>query len=57
MSYQESEDLLRLQALEGRVSRISVWSFETRVVERLVAIVLSVVAILLARLFQLALHL
>lgn len=32
------EELLRLQALEDRVSRISVWPFETKVVKRLVAI-------------------
>jgi hypothetical protein len=51
------EELLRLQALEHVVSRISVWPFETKLVERLIAVILSVMTIMLARLFQLVFHL
>jgi hypothetical protein len=51
------EELLRLQALEHIVSRISVWPFETNLVERLIAVMLSVIAILLAELLLLAFHL
>ncbi len=51
------EELLRLQVLEARISKIPTWPFETRVVERLLAIILSVVAIMLAKFIQLALQL
>jgi len=51
------EELLRLQALEDKVSNISDWPFETKVVKQLVAIIVSVAAIILARLIQVALHL
>ena len=51
------EELLRIQALEDKVSKISVWPFETKVVERLVAIIVSVATVILARLIQLAFHL
>jgi len=54
------EELLRLQAtivLEDKVSKISVWPFETKVVERLVAVIVSVATIMLAKLIQVAFHL
>jgi len=49
------EELLRLQALEAEVSRIPEWPFKTRTVERLVAIILAVFTVILARLLQLVL--
>jgi len=54
------EELLRLQAtisLEDKVSNVSVWPFETKVVKQLVAIIVSVATLMLARILQLVFHL
>src|SRR5439155_26465915 len=50
------KDLIELEkflALRGEASKISEWPFESRNVERLIAILLAIFAALLARLLQL----
>ncbi len=46
------EELLKLQTLEDKISKISDWPFETKVVKELVAIIVSVATVILARLIQ-----
>lgn len=51
------EKLLTIQMLDQKVSAIPTWPFDTSILSRFVAIILSVVAILTARLITIGLHL
>lgn len=57
MEYQKmANEMIAFDIVQRRVASIPTWPFDTSIIQRFVAIVLSVTAILLSRLIQMGLH-
>ena len=55
-SISEIKEMLKARIMMNEVSEIPTWPFETRMIERFVAIVLAIISVILARLFEIVLH-